>query len=343
MPDFAYVIIYVALSAFVVWLAMKLGKYVDLMDRKSNVSGAFIGGVLLAAVTSLPELFTSIAAVTIVKNNSLVVGNILGSNLVNLAFFTLIMLIFTRKFRSARFEKNLKITLIVTVVIYAMIAVMLYFADSMRVGWFNALSPIILAIYLLYVYRMPRSAEEEEDKSSADDNLTLKKIIIRFAICAVLLIGASLGITYTADHVAAMIGMNSVIAGALFLGVATSLPELISSITLCYRGNFNASAANIFGSNLFNFSIICLADFISFDDGASPMYELTSESLLLTMLCVASTVAVVAMLCLKERLMKKDGGMLGARGLTACHTLNLLPIAFYALFVVLPLFVTINV
>lgn len=343
MPDFVYVMIYAVLSAIVVWLAIKLGKYVDLMDSKSNVSGAFIGGVLLAAVTSLPELFTSIAAVTIVKNNSLVVGNILGSNLVNLAFFTVIMLIFTRKFRSARFEKNLKITLIVTVVVYAMIAVMLYFSDSMRIGWFNALSPIILAVYLLYIYRMPRNAEEAADKKSSDDGLTLKQIIIRFSICAVLLIGASLGITYTADHVAELIGMNSVIAGALFLGVATSLPELISSITLCARGNFNASAANIFGSNLFNFSIICIADFISFDDGTSPMYELTSESLLLTMLCIASTVAVVAMLCLKERLMKKNSGLLSARGLTACHALNLLPIAFYALFVILPLVVTVYV
>ena len=50
--------LYVVLLVAVVYLSMKLGDFVDLLDKKTNVSGAFIGGVLLAAVTSLPELFT---------------------------------------------------------------------------------------------------------------------------------------------------------------------------------------------------------------------------------------------------------------------------------------------
>ena len=54
---------FVLLAALVVFLSLKLSKYVDLLDKTTNVSGAFIGGVLLAAVTSLPELFTSLSAV----------------------------------------------------------------------------------------------------------------------------------------------------------------------------------------------------------------------------------------------------------------------------------------
>ena len=67
-----------------VFLSVKLSKYVDLLDKTTKVSGAFIGGVLLAAVTSLPELFTSISAVVFLRENNLVTGNILGSNLFNL-------------------------------------------------------------------------------------------------------------------------------------------------------------------------------------------------------------------------------------------------------------------
>ncbi|MCH5161617.1 MAG: cation transporter, partial [Clostridiales bacterium] len=60
MPDFLVYILYVLTVAVVVVLSIKLGKYVDIIDAKSNISGAFIGGVMLAAVTSLPELFTSL-------------------------------------------------------------------------------------------------------------------------------------------------------------------------------------------------------------------------------------------------------------------------------------------
>ena len=51
--------LYVVLLVAVVYLSMKLGDFVDLLDKKTNISGAFIGEVMLAAVTSLPELFTS--------------------------------------------------------------------------------------------------------------------------------------------------------------------------------------------------------------------------------------------------------------------------------------------
>ncbi len=48
--------IYAALAVCVVFFSIKLANYVDLIDKKTDLSGAFIGGVILAAVTSLPEL-----------------------------------------------------------------------------------------------------------------------------------------------------------------------------------------------------------------------------------------------------------------------------------------------
>ena len=54
---------YIVLAALGVFLSVRLSYYVDCLDKKTNLSGAFIGGVMLAAVTSLPELFTSLTAV----------------------------------------------------------------------------------------------------------------------------------------------------------------------------------------------------------------------------------------------------------------------------------------
>ena len=77
------ILAYLLVAAVVVFLSIFLSIFVDLLDKKTNVSGAFLGSILLAATTSLPELFTSLTASLLVNNNALVYGDILGSNLFN--------------------------------------------------------------------------------------------------------------------------------------------------------------------------------------------------------------------------------------------------------------------
>ena len=76
---------YAVVASLVVWLSIKASKYIDMLDKTTKLSGAFLGGVLLSAVTSLPELFTSISATVLLKKPSLCIGNILGSDIFNLA------------------------------------------------------------------------------------------------------------------------------------------------------------------------------------------------------------------------------------------------------------------
>ncbi len=76
--------LYGIFAAFVIGFSIKLSYYVDELDKKTNLSGAFIGGVMLAAVTSLPELFTSISSTLFLNEVQLVSGNVLGSNIFNL-------------------------------------------------------------------------------------------------------------------------------------------------------------------------------------------------------------------------------------------------------------------
>ncbi|MGL5313577.1 MAG: sodium:calcium antiporter, partial [Peptostreptococcaceae bacterium] len=75
---------YAIVATIVVFLSIKAAKYVDLIDKTTSLSGAFIGGILLSAVTSLPELLTTISATAWLDSPGLSVGNILGSNLFNL-------------------------------------------------------------------------------------------------------------------------------------------------------------------------------------------------------------------------------------------------------------------
>ncbi len=314
MPDAVVYIGYILMVALIVFLSMKLGKYVDIIDAKSKISGAFIGGVMLAAVTSLPELFTSLTAVWVVRENELVLGNILGSDLVNLAFFGVMLLVFSRGFRKARFSKFYYLALLVALGMYGLVAIGLYFAEYMRLTWYSAVSPVILVLYILFIQKMPKTSESDGDKCK--DSLTLKQAVIRFCICAAVLIGASIAMTYFSDLVSEMLGLGKTFAGALLLGVATSLPELISSVTLCFRGNFDTAAGNIIGSNIFNFTILFVADVFSFGSGASNIYIPNLDSKFLLIFGAAATLTTLVMMLVKNRT-KHIGAFLGVQAANA--------------------------
>lgn len=293
---------YIAMVAIIVVLSIKLGKYVDIIDAKSNISGAFIGGVMLAAVTSLPELFTSLSAVWIVKENSMIIGNILGSDLINLAFFGVILLIFGRGLKKQKFNTFYYTAIGVMVGMYGLVAIGLYLAEYMQFTWFSVISPAVLLLYVLFISKMPKTSEGEQKD---EEDMTLKQAVIRFAVCAAVLIGASIAMTYLTDIVADKLNLGKTFAGALFLGIATSLPELISSVALCYRGNFNAAAGNIIGSNIFNFTILFVADVLSFMPDGSGIYILNTDSKWLLIFGAIAAVTTLCMMYVKNRFDKK--------------------------------------
>ena len=105
LTDFPLILLYVVAAAIVVIASLKLSDFLNIIDKKSNISGAFLGGVLLAMVTSLPELFSSLTATVFVKNNDYVLGNVLGSNLFNMMIFALIF--FFRFSSSARMDSSI--------------------------------------------------------------------------------------------------------------------------------------------------------------------------------------------------------------------------------------------
>ena len=97
--------VYVLDLVAMVFLSMMLGNLVDMLDKKTKISGAFIGGVLLAAVTSLPELFTAFSSIFLVHNASFVVGDILGSVIFDLVVLAIETFIWVKHFHEAKFQR----------------------------------------------------------------------------------------------------------------------------------------------------------------------------------------------------------------------------------------------
>ena len=299
--------IYAALAVCVVFFSIKLANYVDLIDKKTDLSGAFIGGVILAAVTSLPELFTSISAVLFVKQPDLVMGNILGSNLFNMCIFGGAALIAAKSLCKSTIGNSHLKTTVITFVMFAIMLLPVVFKKDYTVVGISVYSIILLVLYACSIKFMAGDSAESEGEDNSP--LTLKQIIIRFIIMAVLLVTASIFITVAADHLSEEFNLGKTVGGALFLGVATSLPELTSSIALIRKGNFNACAGNVMGSGVFNFCIISIADILY--RGGSVYISNDKSSSYLNIFGLAATAVVGAILIMKQR--KKDSENAGLK------------------------------
>ena len=287
--------LYIILSVAVVFFSLKLAKYVDYLDKCTNISGAFIGGVLLAAVTSLPELFTSISATLFIRQNELVLGNILGSNLFDLAILGLSLVIFVHSVCSAKLKKVHLLSLATMAFMYVFVALDIFLDVWPKFGWFSLSSPVILILYVVYLFITPKTKDEEEGDGTPVP-LSLKQIVIRFVLSTVFLVGASIAITYVSDWAARELNLGKTFAGALLLGVVTSLPEVASTLSLCKRANYDAAFGNILGSCVFNCTIFVIADLLSFVKGSTDVYVLNLSSELLLILGGAVAALFAALL-----------------------------------------------
>ena len=290
---------YVLTSAALVYFSIKCADYVDLLDKKTSLSGAFIGGVILAAVTSLPELVTSISSIYAVNNPGLIIGNVLGSNIFNLCIFGALTALSVKTFAKCKIGKAHIASLVCTIVAdVLMIATLLLDPAITRIPYLevNAASLVILVIYFISLRFLSNDDTENDEEDSSP--LTVKQIVVRFVLMAAGLVGMSILVTYFADQLQEKLNLGASLAGAIFLGITTSLPELTSSITLVRRRNYNAMVGNVVGSNMFNFTIFSIADFIA---GKTYVYEHSTASMMMIYFGIASTVLVGASILLQSR------------------------------------------
>ncbi len=266
------IIQYILLAAITIYATNRASHYIDALDQKTKISGALIGGVLLALVTSLPELITTLTSTVRLENSGLAFGNVFGSNMFNLVILALADLFFIKHLFFNKTESGRR----TSVSVLSMYLVFLLPVVLMRIGWlemdaigitiglsFSLVSLLIVIIYSLSLRSLNR--EVLQKKSERDVPYTLRTIITRFALFAVIIVASAYFVTVVAEDLSASLGLNATLGGALFLGAATSLPELTAVFTLFRLKSYDIALGNILGSNTFNILIISIVDFVNGD------------------------------------------------------------------------------
>ena len=273
-------LIYLVLAFGVVFTTSKISDCVDNLDKLTNLGAAFIGGIFLAAVTSLPELITSISSAAI-GSPDLIFGNILGSNFFNMLILAVVDIIFIKlmfmnKVKSMRKTNFFTIIMYLVIVIPLLISWLISAINSNEFNLFNFtpigisfVSIIIIIIYGISIKALAddsvTSDDDEKDETTNELNTTVLKEVIKFIAWSILLVLLSSILTMSVDSLSASLQLGDSFAGALFLAVATSLPELTAVIRLVQLHNYDAAVGNVIGSNVFNFTIISVVDVIFFN------------------------------------------------------------------------------
>lgn len=298
---------YFLLALIVIFATSKLSYFVDELDKKSNISGAIIGGVLLATITSMPEFITSITSTVVLNDPGLAFGNVLGSNLFNILILGIADLFFIKhlffnKVKSGRRTSGL---IIIMYIVFALPLLLNQFGwldyDTIGISigvTFNLISLLIIVIYILSIKSM---YAEENTQENGHSDLSYKKIAIMFALWSMVVFGSSYFVTIVVDNIRIGLDLESSFAGAIFLGIATSLPEMTAVFTLMKLKNYEAALGNIIGSNVFNLTIISVVDIINYKENIFNVLVTNQSlrenvSLLLILGLINSIILMIALL-----------------------------------------------
>ena len=268
------------LDLAVIWLSLlaclavigvagvRLSRNGDIIAEKSGLSRGWVGLILLASVTSLPELVTGLSAVTIADVPDIAVGNILGACIFNLGFIVVLDFLYRKEsiYTRARQGNVLAAGFGIVLIGVAGFNLLLYRAGTMpSLGHVGLYTPVILLLYLLamrtlYRYEQSQLSEFVEERAELYPQVSLRQAIRSYVVAALAVVAAGVWLPYIAADLAEAMGWQQSFVGTLFVAAVTTAPEIAVTVSALRMGAVDLAIGNLFGSNLFNVAILAIDD-----------------------------------------------------------------------------------
>ena len=249
-----------------------VARYGDIIARRTGLGGVWIGVILLALVTSLPEVFTGISAVTLVGVPDLTIGNLFGANAFNLLNLALLDIVYRNGSLLAAVSPVHRLTGWLSMALVLVAAASIFISSrfyAMDIGWIGWYTPIIILLYLVFMWRIFRSEQRQPSSPAIDrrvepdyGEIPMERVYLYFAIAAAFIIGAGTWLAIIGEEIATVTGWGESFVGSLLIGFSTTLPEITVSFAAMRMGAVDMAVANMIGSNLFNMTVIPIDDLL---------------------------------------------------------------------------------
>ena len=217
---------------------------------KIGITPLVVGLTVVAFGTSTPELVVSLKA-ALIGNSSISLGNVVGSNIANIALILGISAII----RPLDVHANI-IRREIPIMIGVSMLLILLLLDG-ELGFIDGLVFVVgIVIYTVVNVVMARKEKNTEVEKEFKEGLKTKlgvpaSIIFIVGGLGLMILGANLFVT-SSISIAKTIGVSDAIIGLTIVAVGTSLPELITSVVAAYKNESDIAIGNIVGSNIFN-------------------------------------------------------------------------------------------
>jgi cation:H+ antiporter len=247
---------------------VRLTRYGDAIADKTGLGGTWIGVVLIASVTSLPELATGISSVAAAGAPDIAVGDVLGSCAFNLLILVAVDLLNRPDgvYRAA--SQGHIVSSGFGVVLLGVIAMGLVLSQlglPMRLGHIGLYSIVLLVLYATAVRSVVRYEKLHVGEYAASEpdsypGITLREASLRYALAGGVVVLTGIWLPFVGSALAVQMGWYQSFVGTLLIGMVTSLPEVVVTLAAVRLGALDMAVGSLFGSNLFNTAILAIDD-----------------------------------------------------------------------------------
>jgi cation:H+ antiporter len=278
-----------------------LTQYGDIIAGLTGLSRSWIGLVLLATATSLPELFTGISAGGSAGEPNIAVGDVLGSCVFNLMMLVVLDEMSRDEPMYRRIDQGHILTAGFGVILIGSAGVLLLLSQNglnFPLLHISLYTPFIVVLYLVairaaFVYE--RRTQPAPQIIKTERNITLRTAVLRYLAAAAVVVAAGSWLPFIGSEIADVMGWRTTFVGTLLIAGATSVPELVVTVSALRLGAVDMAIGNLLGSNMFDVLILA-ADDVAYTKGpllssVSPAHAITAFAAV-----IMSGIFIVAML-----------------------------------------------
>jgi cation:H+ antiporter len=287
-------------SLVLVIAAIKLAQYGDVIAVRTRLGGMFIGVLLLAGATSLPELLTMINSFQ-VQAPGLAAGNMFGSNMFNMLLLAVLDLLN----QQARILRRVAMTHALTAALgSAMIGMSVFFILGdirLQIGWMGVDSLALILVYIAGIRLIQMNGQASStavELPIGQPVMPLWRALLGFVIATAVLVMITPWLVRSSNEIAEITNLGAGFVGTTLLATVTSLPETVAVVAAARMGAYDMAVGNLFGSIVFNMFALGVADLFytqgRFLGAIDPTFALVAMlGLLLTNLALIGNIARV--------------------------------------------------
>lgn len=221
------------------------------LAARLRISKLVVGATIVSMGTSAPELLVSMQA-AIAGHPEIAIGNVVGSNIANLALVLgLVLIIFPLNVDKNTIRLDWPVMMVASVLFYLM-------AMNGLLGFIEGL--VLVIILIGYVGYAVYESRKQSNQESESDFIELKSEARRgFGYLLLLVVGGSIGLVFGARwflegavSIAEQFSVSEHLISVTLVAFGTSVPELFTSLVAAFRKQTDISIGNLIGSNTFN-------------------------------------------------------------------------------------------